>query len=491
MKLEWKSRLSRIFNSFKRLALPNSLRFQLLARSLAILSVILLLVGLLQYVVTKHFLFENKAESLRSQANSVPREIFGPGGVGRRDAPAPFQGELTLAFIDENGNYTVLLETASISAPRLEAGAYLAKLRTKNFKDYQIIRDNSRQEQLVVLQPFIDRNRRGLIQVSTSTEPLKAILISQSMTFAGLSLLALLVGLLAFFPVLKRTLVPLSKMVQTVEQIDAGNLAERFPAVQGQVEIDRLSGSFNGMLERLESSFQAEKETTEMMRRFIADASHELRTPLTTIHGFLEVLLRGAAQQPEQLDRALHSMMSESERINKLVGDLLLLARLDRSPTIRMTPGKLDELVREMEPQLRILARDREVLFQLESEIPCLFDPDKMKQVILNLFQNAVQHTDAEKGSIIVSVRASGKGAELLVEDNGPGIPPEDLPLVFNRFYRVDTSRARKYGGAGLGLAITKSIVDLHGGLIRVDTMPGKGSVFRVWLPGVPWETSG
>jgi two-component system, OmpR family, sensor kinase len=472
---------------------PNSLRFQLLSRSLAILSLILLLIGLFQYVLTKHFLSENKAESLRSQAKSVPRELFlGTGGIGgggvRRDPPFdrafPFQGESTLAFIDESGNFSLLLETVAITAPKFSTEEYLAQLQKQPIKEYKVVRDASGVEQLVVLHPTMERGRvRGLIQVSTSTKPLQDILISQSFTFVGLSLLALLLGLLAFFPVLKRTLVPLSKMVRSVEQIDAGNLAERFPVKQGQFEIDRLSASFNGMLERLEASFQAEKESTETMRRFIADASHELRTPLTSIHGFLEVLLRGAASHPVQLERALKSMYSESERINKLVNDLLLLARLDRSPTVQLTEGHLDTVVQEMEPQLRILAGERTVLFQLQSETPCLFDSDKMKQVILNLFQNAVQHTDPFTGSITVRVSQESHGIELSIQDNGPGIPEEDLPHVFDRFYRVESSRARKYGGAGLGLSITKTIVDLHGGLLRADTVHGGGTTFRVWLP--------
>lgn len=197
----------------------------------------------------------------------------------------------------------------------------------------------------------------------------------------------MLIGLLGFLPVLKRALVPLFNMVHTAEQIDAGNLARRFPPHQGQREIDRLAESFNGILERLEASFEAERETKEQMRRFIADASHELRTPLTSIHGFLEVLLRGAANQPDQLHKALKSMHGESERLNKLVHELLLLAKLDRTPH------------------------------------------------------------------------------------------------VFNRFYRSDSSRTRKYGGAGLGLSITKSIVDIHRGTISVVSQEEAGCTFNIWLP--------
>ncbi|WP_369397280.1 HAMP domain-containing sensor histidine kinase [Syntrophomonas palmitatica] len=284
-------------------------------------------------------------------------------------------------------------------------------------------------------------------------------------------------------PVINKTLAPLSRMVDTAEQIDAGNLDRRFPTRQGQVEIDSLADSCNGMLERLEASFAAEIETKEQMRRFIADASHELRTPLTSINGFLEILLRGAVNQPEQLDKSLKSMYSESQRLTKLVHDLLLLTRLDRQPHPVLTEAALDRVLKDMEEQLRILAGKRKLDLTVEENVAAKIDTDQIKQVVLNLFQNAVQHTDAFQGEIQVSLVKKDQGAELAVRDNGPGISETNLPHIFERFYRSDSSRTRKYGGAGLGLSITKSIVDLHGGHIWVDSREGAGSTFHVWLP--------
>ena len=235
-------------------------------------------------------------------------------------------------------------------------------------------------------------------------------------------------GIALYLPLLRRTLHPLNQMVKTVERTDAGNLAERFPAVQGQREIDRLAESFNGMLERLEDAFEAEREAKEQMRRFIADASHELRTPLTSIHGFLEVLGRGAADNPEQLHAALSSMHGESKRMKKLVEDLLLLAKLDRKPELHLQETRLDQLLLEMEPHLRMLAQGRSVAIQT---IPllCRCDPDKIKQVIYNLFHNAVQHTDSTTGQITVSANKTKDQVVLLVADNGAGIPKEHLPI--------------------------------------------------------------
>ncbi|WCR28173.1 HAMP domain-containing histidine kinase [Paenibacillus thiaminolyticus] len=477
---------------------PGSLRFQLLSRSLLILAALLMLIGVFQYLVMQQFVYENKAESLKSQISSFPREAWqlltdrDDGVPGRR--PMLFlPADASLAIIDANGAIqAVSMGDKMADPPELSPVEYQAAMnKSRKEVNYRVMNDSEGEEQLVVLQPLEWKGRMiGLIQVNTSTKPLKEMLASQLLTFLSLSLLALIGGMIAFLPVLRRTLIPLSNMVHTVERIDAGNLAERVPSRQGQLEIDRLALSFNGMLERLESSFEAEKEAKEQMRRFVADASHELRTPLTSIHGFLEVLLRGAMNQPEQLRKALISMYGESERINKLVQDLLLLAKLDRAPVMELADGDLNRVLRELEPQLRLLGGQRHVTLALAEEANCKYDPDKMKQVVLNLFHNAVQHTEPEKGDIRIVTETVPGGVELTVRDNGTGIGKRHLPHLFDRFYRSESSRTRKYGGAGLGLSITKSIVEAHGGAIRVSSAEGQGSSFIVTLPAAvpPWR---
>jgi two-component system OmpR family sensor kinase len=490
---------------------PNSLRIQLLARSLLILAVLLALIGLFQYVFMKEVIYRNKAASLQSQIISIYptiREHLNTGQGNGNARPRFYVPDAEIAFIDTQGNITTLINgPEGTEPPILDTQVYLDVLKKMpvpaiNLENNQETRLQNRQEfrmeleanfkvvdtgsgeQLLVLQPVFERGQAiGVIQVSTLTHPLTELVVRLLLTFLFLSLIALLFALLAFLPVLRRTLDPLSNMVDTAGQIDAGNLARRFPTNQGQVEIDHLAESFNGMLERLEASFAAEKETKEEMRRFISDASHELRTPLTSIRGFLEVLLRGAADQPEQLYKALNSMHSESVRLSKLVQDLLLLTKLDRTPHIELAEGRMDSVIRDMEPQLRILAGSRKLDLNIDPDVKCSFDTDKMKQVILNLFHNAVQHTDPEKGQIRISLVKKDDGVHLSVQDNGPGISDSHLPHVFDRFYRSDTSRTRKYGGAGLGLAITKSIVNAHGGTISVESKEGEGCTFHINLP--------
>ncbi|HWQ44004.1 MAG TPA: ATP-binding protein, partial [Desulfosporosinus sp.] len=496
---------------FRRFFVPNSLRFQLLSRSLLLMAVLLTIIGLFQYVFMREFIYQQKAISIQGQIQAVPPDAWkqmasnstdypeslnspgfsplNPEELNKNQAhefsrgPFFFLPDSSIAFYDMAGTFSVFSNYSQndVTPTKLAEQDYQEAIRSKREVTYKVLSPAEGSEQLVVLQAIKTRDQLlGVVQVNVSTKQLKDILTRQLLIFLSISLLALIGGMLAFIPVLRKTLVPLSKMVDTVEQIDAGNLAERLPVEQGQLEIDRLAVSFNGMLERLESSFEAEKEAKEQMRRFVADASHELRTPLTSIHGFIEVLLRGAMDQPDKLHKALNSMYAESERMKKLVQNLLLLAKLDRSPMSQLSEGELDGIIKEMAPQLRVLAGKRNVRLKLTSNLRCRFDEDKMKQVVLNLFHNAVQHTDPEKGDILLSLDKVADSVELTVRDNGPGIAEEHFPYLFDRFYRSDPSRSRKYGGTGLGLAITKSIVELHGGKIRVESVEGEGSVFYV-----------
>jgi two-component system OmpR family sensor kinase len=470
----------------------SSLQMQLLSRTLLILAVLLALIGLLQYYLMRDVIYRSKASSMQSQVMTIPPLVWSEiedFGLVFEDGPRQpffFNRDTKIAFFDPQGGFTVLPGgPEGVEPPRLDDSEYLSFLnqRRRPESDYRIV--NNGEEQLLVLQS-VGRGPEGgagVVEITTPTAPLREQMLRQLQLFLLLSAIAMLVGLIGSRPVIKKTLAPLFNMVETAEQIDAGNLDRRFPTSQGQAEIDRLAESFNRMLGRLESSFEAEKETQEQMHRFIADASHELRTPLTSIHGFLEVLLRGAANQPEQLEKALKSMHGESERLNKLVRDLILLARLDRVPQVELVQGRFDLLLQEMEPQLRILAGRRQLYFKIEPNVEGRFDTDKMKQVVLNLFNNAVQHTDPEKGRVQVALSKQSDGVSLSVTDNGPGINEANLPHLFERFYRVESSRTRQYGGAGLGLSITKSIVEAHGGTISVDSQPGTGTKFEVRLP--------
>jgi len=467
----------------------GSLRSQLLIRSLLLLLTILIGVGVIQYVWMEQFLYRNKAESIRQQISVMPGEMWQrlAEGVRRgREFPVLLLDSTSIVLRDRDGELTELSTRAGPQDRQADQPQWLGDASQANDRPalYQLAKNRDGKEQLVITQPVRSFNGgRAEIQVSYATGPIRQDLYRQMAIYFVVALFALLIGAIIFLPVIRRALIPLTKVTNTVEQIDAGHLSERLPDMQGQTEIDRLAHSFNHMLERLELSFQAEQEAKEQMRRFIADASHELRTPLTTIHGFVEVLLRGAAKQPQQLEQALLSMFSESKRLSKLVQDLLLLANLDRTPELRTVPTDLNAVLTEMNAQLLVLARERGVRLELQPIPQLPLDVDKMKQVILNLFHNAVQHTDPTTGRIVISTMAAQNSVLLTIADNGRGIDPRHLSRLFDRFYRVDESRSRMHGGTGLGLAITKSIIEHHGGTIEASSAVGHGSQFLVRLP--------
>ena len=229
------------------------------------------------------------------------------------------------------------------------------------------------------------------------------------------------------------------------------------------------------MLERLETLFNSQ-------RRFVADVSHELRTPLTAMRGNLEILRRGAARDPQQLDESLAAMEREVNRLVRLASDLLLLAQAETGAILRHEPVALDELVLEVVRELAPLAHGITLAPDVAEQVEALGDRDRIKQALLNMVVNALQHTPAG-GKVCVALERVGQRARLSVSDTGAGIIEGDLTRVFDRFYRADKARSRVTGGAGLGLAIVKWVADAHSGTVEARSTPGQGSLFILWLP--------
>lgn len=347
----------------------------------------------------------------------------------------------------------------------------------------QDIYGNSYLTNLRLLQ--VDGITIGLVQLSTSLDSIHSILVDQIRVFALVSFIILILGAIVIRIILIYTLKPMKDMAEVVEQISVGNLDIRLDEEKGQTEINKLASSFNGMLERMETAFQQELDTNEKMRRFVSDASHELKTPLTSIHGFVEVLLRGAAKDKEQWEQALKSVLMESERLGGIVNDLLTLAKLERENISKRDKVDMNKLVHEIEPQLRVLVGEERLLldFKTDENYFAYINENHIKQVIYNLVHNGVQHTDLKKGWIALRLKNEGLWTILEIEDNGTGIPEKDIPHIFDRFYRVEGHRSRKQGGNGLGLSIVKSIVDSHEGEISVESELGVGTTFTVRLP--------
>jgi two-component system, OmpR family, sensor kinase len=285
----------------------------------------------------------------------------------------------------------------------------------------------------------------------------------------------LLSGIVVWFT-LGQTLKPLEAITETVEQINrADDLSRRIP-YQGPEndEMGNLVGSFNQTLERLEALFTSQQ-------RLLADVSHELRTPLTVIKGNADLMRRMKSLDEESLT----SIDQEAGRLTRLVGGLLLLAQAESGKlALNMKRVELDLLITEVFQEMTILAGNK-VHIRL-NEIDQAYvngDRDRLKQVFINLVANAVQYTP-QGGEVFLSLEKIGEQARIICRDTGPGILTEDLPHIFERFYRAEKSRTRRETtGFGLGLSIANWIVERHGGRIEVNSQEGKGTTFAIWLP--------
>ena len=265
---------------------------------------------------------------------------------------------------------------------------------------------------------------------------------------------------------------PIDAITRTALAISrADDLDKRIPQVGPLDEVGRLTATFNIMLDRLERLFRGQQ-------RFIADISHELRNPLTTIRGNVDLMRRMNCVDLPSLD----AIQVESERMTRMVSDLLLLAQADAGLPIRRERVELDTLMLQVYRQVRPLVEGIELVIGAEDQATILGDPDRIKQLLLNLVDNAIKYTP-KGGKVTLGLQRVEGWAQLSVADTGLGIPVQDLSHIFERFYRVDKARSRAAGGTGLGLSIVEWIVQAHDGKIDVQSEMGKGTTFIVWLP--------
>jgi two-component system OmpR family sensor kinase len=282
---------------------------------------------------------------------------------------------------------------------------------------------------------------------------------------------------------------PLADVERTADSIAAGNLDQRVPGATEPTEVGRLARALNVMLERIEVAFTARlasearlKESDRHLRQFVADASHELRTPIAAVSAYAELFERGAGQRPDDLPRVMSGIRTETERMDRLVSDLLTLARLDEGVPMEIVPVELVALCTEAVRTATTVGPEWPVQFSASQPVEVRADPTRLRQILDNLLANVRAHTP--EGTVAtVSVEQVGDMAEIVVRDAGPGLPPEEAARIFERFFRADSARARTHGGTGLGLSIVSAIVTAHGGTVSATSSPGEGMAVTVRLP--------
>jgi len=293
---------------------------------------------------------------------------------------------------------------------------------------------------------------------------------------------AILLSVIGAYLLARTALSPVGVVAASARKITESDLSERLPVQNPKDEIGSLTATINGLLSRLEAAFARREEALSRQRRFVADASHELRTPLTTIEGYAEMLEEWALHHPETAHESVHAIREESKRVREMVEGLLALAQGDEGAPLELNPQDLGAVVADVVRTARAVAGSKLTIEYSppERDVIAAFDRTRIRQAISILLDNAIKYTP-QGGKVKVEVQEREGRVELAISDTGVGISREQLPLVFERFYRADQARTR--GGAGLGLAIARQIVEAHGGTIEARSEPGKGSTFIIRIP--------
>jgi signal transduction histidine kinase len=450
-----------------------SLRARLTLLYTTLLGVILLIFGASIYGLVSYLLVNQIDETLiqtfdEIRENTVVEAI---GGLNVITLPSP---DLKSDVFTQAWSRDGVLQSSNIAQLNTPLDPNGLQSPVPIFRDVTI--DNVHLRVLTI--PLkVGERPIGTIQLATNLAVVDATQGTLVTVLLVGSIICLGVAAVAGWVSTGQALAPLERVTDTALQITrADDLSRRIP-YQGSAddEVGKLIRSFNQTLSRLENLF-------ETQRRFIADVGHELRTPLTVIKGNVDLMRRIGCSDEE----SLVGIDNEVDRLTRLVGDLLLLAQAESGKLpLDSRTVELDTLLLEAMQQMRVLAGERLKLRlgEIDQVLVC-GDQDRLKQVIVNLVGNAIKYTP-DGGEVLVGLSKTESQAKLVVSDTGPGIPAEDLPHVFERFYRGEKSRTRSKDGKGfgLGLSIAYWIVRNHGGRIEVDSKEGQGTTFCVWLP--------
>jgi heavy metal sensor kinase len=464
---------------------PTTFRGRLILWYTGILTAMLALLGGTSVFLLDRGLRNNVDDSLNSVARAIAESVrrpafFGPdiedmlqSMLGPELAERFFQlldpfGRLDPRLVPPKRSRLPLSAEALRNAERGQATLETVGLPPKSEKSFR----------LLTLPVVRNGATVNIVQVAMSLENVKATRSSFLLVLFLLAPVALVGSALGGWFLARRALSPVDAMVEAARRIEAEDLTKRIPAVSSDDELGRLAAVLNDMLARLERSFGA-------VRRFSADAAHELRTPLTILKGEIEVALK-SSDAPAGIREALVSCLEEVERLNSLVEDLLLMARMEGDAlSARPTLVNLAQVLEDVAPALSELAA-RAGNNCTVAGVPQLWIKgydSLLFRLVFNLAENAIKYTPPG-GKIEVTLRQQNGSAVLEVKDNGPGIAPEALGHIFDRFYQGDP--AREGSGTGLGLALVRSIVHLHQGQISVSSTLGEGSCFQVTLPPAP-----
>ena len=466
-----------------------SLRGRLLLAVGAVALIALLTADVATYSSLKNFLYDRVDQSLDSAQQPLSGRLGdnqGPHGgpiEAARFAPGTFvevrNADGTVAF-SAPARFRGGQEYSPDVPAQLDLGTATSKFLTVDAKESSGPPFRVRASSLV---------GGGLLLIAVPLDDTVATLNRLLAVEIAVTVAALVAAAVLGWWLVRVGLHPLAEVEATADAIAEGDLSRRVPGDDAKTEVGRLARALNTMLGRIEEAFAARDATEARLRRFVGDASHELRTPVAAVSAYAELFERGANVRPDDLGRVMTGIRAETARMGDLVEDLLLLARLDEGRPLERERVELVTVALQAIDASRTVGPEWELRLDAAKPVEVMGDATRLRQVLDNLIGNVRSHTPP--GTITeIRVREDGADAVIEVADNGPGLDPEEATRVFERFYRVEASRSRDHGGAGLGLSIVAAIVGAHGGRVSVSSeMTHPGAVFAVRLPLAPTDS--
>ncbi|MCF6095273.1 ATP-binding protein [Microaerobacter geothermalis] len=454
----------------------NFLRFTKISLKLTIIyaflfSLVLILLNAAILYGVKYFLDDQAFQQVENTSNIMIDKLKDSDNEQKEPLDKEFVQEIQfnenvdINIADKNGEIINSSEDYNIGMPittpldrtqKIEAGEnHLV------FRNSKVILNNGETIYLQVVKDM--ENEYGFMKI---------LFLLMIMADAIGIILSLFIG----FIISRRVLKPIDNITKTAQSISIHDLNSRIEVKGPDDELTRLARTFNEMIDRLQSSFERQSQ-------FVSDASHELRTPISIIQGYINLMDRWGKKDREVLQESIDAIKNETSNMTELIEKLLFLAK-GESGTQKLIKEEfwLNELINEVLKESRILAPDRDIFSNQNDSQRIYADRRLLKQMLRALIDNSIKFT-SESGKIEINAIHDGDHAKIMISDNGIGIPQEEIPLIFNRFYRVDKSRVRSTGGSGLGLSIVKWIVNNHGGRISVNSAPEKGTNIMIILP--------
>ena len=461
-----------------------SLRMRLLiATGVAVLCG-LIVVDLITFSVVTGSLVQQVDDTLQ-RAHAPIEQVAESGTPANWSAIPAIAPGLFVSIVDRDG-------TELFTAPAIEPGREQDVVDTSAIdlsESYQTARAIDGDSIRLRVDPLTDGKTlivgQSLRRVDETRQQLAAVLILGSLA-------AIAAAVIVAWWLVRAGLRPLRRVEASAAAITDSELDLRVPGADQPTEVGNLAAALNAMLDRLQLSSEEREQTLEelrasesRMRRFVADASHELRTPIAATAAYAELFEHGARDRPEDLDRAMSGIRRETDRMAGLVDDLLLLARLDEHRPLTEEPVDLTEVVFAAIDAAKTVGPSRPIRVRIGEVVSVRGDAGRLRQVVDNLLANVRAHTPTDAGCD-VELTTDGADAVLTVTDAGPGVDPDDLTHLFDRFYRVDDARTRSTGGSGLGLVIVEAIVRAHHGSITARNIDPHGLELTVRLPAEP-----